>query len=91
MGITLAERDGGQGGSLMDAVIAIEHIAAVCPRSADVVQFGSFEADPAPSPLKIRHIRKSRRARFLPDLLAGRMVMSLGMTEPEAGSAATPT
>ena len=42
MGITIAEADGGQGGSLMDAVIAIEQIAAVCPRSADVVQFGSF-------------------------------------------------
>ena len=38
MGITLAEADGGQGGSLMDAVIAIEQVASVCPRSADVVQ-----------------------------------------------------
>jgi len=26
----------------MDAVIAIEQVAAVCPRSADVVQFGNF-------------------------------------------------
>ena len=42
MGITIPEADGGQGGSLMDAVIAIEQIAAVCPRSADVVQFGNF-------------------------------------------------
>src|SRR5690349_24449369 len=42
MGITIAEADGGQGGSLMDAVIAIEQTAAVCPRSADVVQFGNF-------------------------------------------------
>ena len=30
------------GGTLMDAVIAIEQVAAVCPRSADVVQFGNF-------------------------------------------------
>src|SRR5262249_52838729 len=42
MGITIPEADGGQGGSLMDAVIAIEQIASVCPRSADVVQFGNF-------------------------------------------------
>ena len=42
MGITIPEADGGQGGSLMDAVIAIEQTAAVCPRSADVVQFGNF-------------------------------------------------
>ena len=26
----------------MDAVIAIEQVAAECPRSADVVQFGNF-------------------------------------------------
>src|SRR5215203_4573481 len=42
MGITIPEADGGQGGALMDAVIAIEQVASVCPRSADVVQFGNF-------------------------------------------------
>ena len=42
LGITIAEADGGQGGSLMDAVIAIEAVAPVCPRSADVVQAGNF-------------------------------------------------
>src|SRR5438552_15165313 len=42
MGITIPEADGGQGGSLMDAVIAIEQTAASWPRSADVVQFGNF-------------------------------------------------
>src|SRR5215207_11776336 len=44
MGITVPEADGGQGGTLMDAVIAIEQVASVCPRSADVVQSGSFGA-----------------------------------------------
>ena len=42
LGITVPEADGGQGGTLMDAVIAIEEVAAVCPRSADVVQAGNF-------------------------------------------------
>jgi alkylation response protein AidB-like acyl-CoA dehydrogenase len=42
MGITIPAADGGLGGTLMDAVIAIEQVAAVCPRSADVVQFGNF-------------------------------------------------
>src|SRR4249920_1228120 len=42
MGITIPEADGGVGGTLMDAVIAIEQVALVCPRSADVVQFGNF-------------------------------------------------
>src|SRR5256885_5787300 len=42
LGITIAEADGGQGGALIDAVIAIEAVASVCPRSADVVQAGEF-------------------------------------------------
>jgi alkylation response protein AidB-like acyl-CoA dehydrogenase len=41
MDITLPEEDGGQGGSFMDAVLAIEQVALVCPRSADVIQSGS--------------------------------------------------
>src|SRR5579863_895833 len=85
MGITIGEADGGQGGSLMDAVIAIEQIASVCPRSADVVQFGSF----GPIRTFAEYGTPAQKARWLPELLAGRMVMSLGMTEPDAGSAAT--
>src|ERR1700730_8815742 len=42
MGITLAQADGGQGGPLMAAIIANHQGAAVCPRSADVVQFANF-------------------------------------------------
>jgi len=41
MGITIPEADGGQGGTLMDAVIAIEQVAAVCPRSADALRMVS--------------------------------------------------
>ena len=80
MGITIPEADGGQGGSLMDAVIAIEQIAAVCPRSADVVQFGNF----GPIRAFAEYASSQLKKRFLPDLLSGRMVMALGMTEPEA-------
>src|SRR5690348_3452581 len=42
LGITLPEADGGQGGTLLDAVLAIEAVATACPRSADVVQAGNF-------------------------------------------------
>ena len=42
LGITIPQADGGQGGSLIDAVLAIEAVASVCPRSADVVQAGNF-------------------------------------------------
>src|SRR6202162_1055893 len=85
MGIALPEHDGGQGGTLMDAVIAIEQVAAVCPRSADVVQFGNF------GPIRVfaEYGSEAQKKRWLGELLAGRMVMSLGMTEPDAGSAVT--
>lgn len=85
LGITIPEADGGQGGTLMDAVIAIEQIAAVCPRSADVVQFGNFGAIRTLS----EYATPEQRKRFLPALLEGKAAISLCMSEPEAGSAAT--
>jgi alkylation response protein AidB-like acyl-CoA dehydrogenase len=85
MGITLPEAEGGQGGTLMDAVIAIEQVTSACPRSADVVQFGNF----GPIRTFAEYATPQQKARWLPDLLQGRMVMSLGITEPDAGSAAT--
>lgn len=85
LGITLREEDGGMGGTLMDAVIAIEQMSLVCPKSADIIQAGNFGA--------IRtfaeYASPEQKARWLPDLLSGEMVISLGMSEPEAGSAAT--
>ena len=85
MGITIPEADGGQGGALMDAVIAIEQVAAVCPRSADVVQFGNF----GPIRTFAEYGTPQQKKRWLPELLSGRAVMSLGMSEPDAGSAVT--
>ena len=47
LGLTISEEKGGQGGSLLAAVIAIQAIASGCPRSADVVQAGNFGPIPA--------------------------------------------
>jgi alkylation response protein AidB-like acyl-CoA dehydrogenase len=85
MGITIPEQDGGVGGTLMDAVIAIEQVAQVCPRSADVVQFGNF----GPIRTFAEYGTAEQKQRWLPALLSGGAVMSLGMTEPAAGSAVT--
>ena len=85
MGITIPEEDGGVGGTLMDAVIAIEQVALVCPRSADVVQFGNF----GPIRTFAEYGTPEQKQRWLPALLNGGAVMSLGMTEPDAGSAVT--
>ena len=85
MGITIPEADGGQGGTLMDAILAIETVALSCPRSADVVQAGNFGA--------IRVLAEygtaDQKKRYLKRLLSGDGVICVGMTEPEAGSAVT--
>src|SRR6266566_2974200 len=85
MGITIAEADGGVGGTLMDAIIAIEEIAAACPRSADVLQFGNF----GPIRAFAEYATPAQKERWLKRLLEGDMVISLGMSEPDAGSAVT--
>jgi alkylation response protein AidB-like acyl-CoA dehydrogenase len=85
LGITIAQNQGGQGGNLMDAVLAIETVALICPRSADVVQAGNFGA--------IRVLAEygsdDQRRRHLTRLLAGDGLIAVAMSEPEAGSAVT--
>ncbi|WP_069865883.1 acyl-CoA dehydrogenase family protein [Pseudomonas citronellolis] len=85
LGITMREEDGGQGGTLMDAVIAIQEVALVCPKSADVVQAGNF----GPIRTFVEYASQEQKRRYLGDLLSGRKVIALGMTEPGAGSAVT--
>ncbi len=85
MGISFDPEDGGQGGTLLDSVIAIEQVAAVCPRSADVVQAGNF----GPIRTFVEYATPEQKRRWLPDLLAGNICISLGMSEPDAGSAVT--
>lgn len=84
-GITIPEVDGGQGGSLMDAVLVLEAVSQVCPHSGDAVQATNFGA--------IRQLSAfgSERAKreLLPRLLAGDGLISAGMSEPGAGSAVT--
>jgi len=85
LGITIPAGDGGVGGTLMDAVIAIQEVALVCPKSADIVQAGNF----GPIRTFAEYATPQQKTRFLPDLLAARKLISLGMTEPDAGSAVT--
>lgn len=85
LGITVPEEKGGIGGSLMDAVIAIEQIAAVCPRSADVIQAGNFGAIRTFA----QFASEQQQAEYLTPLLAGDGLIAVAMTEPGAGSAVT--
>jgi alkylation response protein AidB-like acyl-CoA dehydrogenase len=85
LGITFSEKDGGQNGSLMDAVIAIQEVALRCPKSADVVQAGNF----GPIRTFVEYASDAQKAKYLSALLAGEKIISLGMSEPDAGSAVT--
>ena len=85
MGIAMSEEDGGQGGTLMDAILAIETVAQVCPRSADVIQAGNF----GPVRVLAEYGTRDQKDRYLRKILAGESVITVGMTEPEAGSAVT--
>ena len=85
LGITIPHNKGGVGGTLMDAILAIQAVAEFCPRSADVIQAGNFGA--------IRtfaeYANEDQLKQFLPELLAGKAVMSVSMSEPNAGSSVT--
>jgi alkylation response protein AidB-like acyl-CoA dehydrogenase len=84
-GITVPEEDGGISGTLMDAVLAIEQVALVCPRSADVIQAGNFGAVRTLA----EYATPAQKEKYLSRLLKGEAVIGLGMSEPEAGSAVT--
>ncbi|MGG0720274.1 acyl-CoA dehydrogenase family protein [Robertmurraya massiliosenegalensis] len=85
MGMTLSEEDGGQGLPLIDAIIVMEEIAKVCPNTADMFQVGNFGA--------IRQLAaygsKELKQRVLPQILKGDKLISVAMSEPNAGSAVT--
>ncbi|MRK02439.1 acyl-CoA dehydrogenase [Aeromicrobium sp. S22] len=84
-GLTLSPEMGGQGASLLDAVLVMMAITKVCPHSADALQASNFGA--------IRQVAKFGSDRVkeevLPKLLAGEAIVTAGMSEPEAGSALT--
>lgn len=85
MGMTIPEEDGGHGMSLIEAIIVMEEVAKVCPSTADMLQVGNFGA--------IKQLAaygsKELKQRILPSILAGEELISVAMSEPNAGSATT--
>ncbi|NQU13831.1 MAG: acyl-CoA dehydrogenase family protein [Desulfobacteraceae bacterium] len=85
MGVRIPIEDGGQGGTLMDAVIAIIEITKVCPHTGDVFQAGNFGAIQQIAFLGNDFLKKE----VLPRLLRGETIITAAMSEPNAGSAVT--
>lgn len=84
-GITISAEDGGQGGSLMDAVLVMEAVGQVCPHSADAVQATNFGAIRQVAEFGTRRVKED----VLPALISGEGLINAGMSESEAGSALT--
>jgi acyl-CoA dehydrogenase len=85
LGITLPEKYGGQGLPAIFAILAMEELARITTRASGVVMESSFGP--------IRAVEKfgteEQKQRFIPPCARGEKFMSVGMTEPNAGSALT--
>ena len=82
-GIALDAAEGGQGGSLLDAVLVIEAVARLNPNAGDAIQALNFGAIQ-----QLAHLGSAElKARYLRPCLEGRLLTAIAMTESEAGSA----
>ncbi|HEY0318406.1 MAG TPA: acyl-CoA dehydrogenase family protein [Solirubrobacterales bacterium] len=85
LGISLPEEYGGSGLPIFDTLLAIEEFAKECRPAA----FQVFEANSGPAQV-INHLgTEEQKARWLPPVIAGKAAIALGISEPDAGSAAT--
>ncbi|MEQ3552992.1 acyl-CoA dehydrogenase family protein [Pseudonocardia nematodicida] len=84
-GLTLPVELGGQGASLLDAVLVMTAITKVCPHSADALQASNFGAIRQVAGFGSEHVRRE----VLPRFLSGDALVTAGMSEPDAGSALT--
>jgi alkylation response protein AidB-like acyl-CoA dehydrogenase len=85
LGITLPQKYGGAGLTAFEAVLAIEELARVSPIAAMPV----FETSVGPVRVIDLFGTEEQKERFLPPACKGEKLMSVAMTEPEAGSALT--
>lgn len=85
LGVNLDPAHGGGGMSHLDAVLVLEEVAKVSIATA----FPVFESSFGPT-LAIAHFApEAMRRRVLPEVCAGRMIVAVAMSEPDAGSALT--
>ena len=85
VGMCLPARYGGGDQELLSAILCIEQLARVSPLCAAVV----FESNVGPVRVVEMFGTEAQKQRFLPPVCQGRMQISIGMTEAEAGSALT--
>ncbi len=84
-GMTLPEEFGGRGMSTLDVILVIEEVARHCGISGRLIVDHNFGAVGT----ILNFGAEAQRRRILPLVCRGEKLMSIGMTEPEAGSALT--
>lgn len=84
-GMTIPTAYGGQGFSALDAILVIEEVARHCGISGRLIVDHNFGA----AITILNFGTEEQRQRILPDICQGKALMSIGMTEPDAGSALT--
>ena len=84
-GINLPEEYGGGGQDLLTALLVIEALAKVSP----LVAAGVFESTVGPIQVVSQFGTDEQKAKWIPKACTGETQISIGMTEPESGSALT--
>lgn len=85
VGMCLPEQYGGAGQPLLSAIVAIEQLARISPLCAAAV----FESNVGPVRVIELFGTDAQKERWLPLVCQGRVNISIGMSEAEAGSALT--
>lgn len=85
LGIAIPEEYGGHGGTLLDALIVQEELAKQCRPAA----FQVFEANVGPVRVIEFFGTEAQKQHVLPKVATGEITMAIGISEPDAGSAAT--
>jgi alkylation response protein AidB-like acyl-CoA dehydrogenase len=85
LGLALPEEYGGAGGTLLDALLVVEELAKESRSAA----FQVFEANVGPSRVIELFGTDEQKKAILPRVVSGEVTMAIGISEPDAGSAAT--
>ena len=85
LGLAIPEEYGGQGGTLLDALIVVEELAKECRPAA----FEVFEHNTGPIRVLEFFGTEEQKQTYLRGSAVGEITMAVGISEPDAGSAAT--
>jgi acyl-CoA dehydrogenase len=86
VGIAIPEEHGGGGGGITEASIVLEEVAAsgAAMNGASAIHLSIFGMNPV-----VKYGSPEQRAKYLPEVAAGRLHVAFGVTEPDAGTDTT--